>query len=133
MLAKTKNDHNNIQTIFFMNFLPKKHGVPSQNFVKKGYEITRFDGTGQICLIHSLSLSHMMKRNPTCYWTSKKTFCPNNSQRKLIKGRRSAAIVFHVDLAENQDHDVQKFEAEGGDDVMLDEALLHPTSDHGVT
>jgi hypothetical protein len=34
-----------------------------------------------------------------------------------------------VYLAENQDHDVQKFEAEGGDDVMLDEALLHPTSD----
>ncbi len=39
------------------------------------------------------------------------------------------SIVFHADLAENQDHNVQELEAEGGNDVMLDEALLHPTSD----
>jgi hypothetical protein len=36
MLAKAKNYHANIQTTFYMNFLPgKKYGVPSQNFVKK--------------------------------------------------------------------------------------------------
>jgi hypothetical protein len=36
MLDKAKYDHANIQTTFYMNFLPgKKYGVPSQNFVKK--------------------------------------------------------------------------------------------------
>jgi hypothetical protein len=52
MSAKAKNDHANIQTTFYMNFLPgKKYGVPSQKFVKKmfcakkGDEITRFDCT----------------------------------------------------------------------------------------
>jgi hypothetical protein len=36
MLAKAKNDHANIQTTFYMNFLPgKKYGVPSQNIAKK--------------------------------------------------------------------------------------------------
>ncbi len=36
MLDKAKNDHANIQTTFYMNFLPgKKYGVPSQKFVKK--------------------------------------------------------------------------------------------------
>ncbi len=48
---------------------------------------------------------------------------------KTIFETPSASIVFHVDLAEDQDHDVQQLEAEGGDDVMLDEALLHPTSE----
>ncbi len=52
MLAKGKNYHANIESNFFLNFLPeKKYGVPSQNFVKKnvlcekGDEITRFDVT----------------------------------------------------------------------------------------
>jgi hypothetical protein len=36
MLAEAKNDHANIQTIFYMNFLPgKKYGEPSKNLVKK--------------------------------------------------------------------------------------------------
>ncbi len=52
MLAKVKNDHANIKTIFLMSLLPeKKYRVPSWNFVKKnvlcekGDEITRFDGS----------------------------------------------------------------------------------------
>jgi hypothetical protein len=36
MSAKAKNDHANIQTTFYMNFLPgKKYGAPSQKLVKK--------------------------------------------------------------------------------------------------
>ncbi len=38
-------------------------------------------------------------------------------------------LFFHADLAENQDHDIKQLETEGGDDVMLDEAFLHQTSD----
>ncbi len=58
-----------------------------------------------------------------------KSFSEKADKSKTIFETLSAAIVFHADLAENQDHDVQQLEAEGGDDVMLDEALLHPTSE----
>jgi hypothetical protein len=58
-----------------------------------------------------------------------KQFSKKAYKRKTDFETPSAAIVFHADLAENQDHDVQQLEAEGGDDVMLDEALLHTTSE----
>ena len=52
MLPKAKNDHANIWTTFYLNFLPRKtNGLPSQNLEKKnvlcekGDEITRFDGS----------------------------------------------------------------------------------------
>jgi hypothetical protein len=36
MSAKAKKDHANIQTTFYMNFLPgRKYWVPSQNLEKK--------------------------------------------------------------------------------------------------
>ncbi len=77
----------------------------------------------------------MTKRKPTCYWMSTKTrlaqiilgeswLTEDDLLRRFLHGLFS--IVY---LAENQDHDVQQLETEGGDDVMLDEALLHPTSD----
>ncbi len=54
MLAKTKNDHNNIQTIFLWISYQKKTWGTLTNFVEKnvmsenGDEITRFDGTVEI-------------------------------------------------------------------------------------
>jgi hypothetical protein len=55
MLPKAKNDHANISTTFYLNFLPRKtNGLPSQNLEKKnvlcekGDEITRFDGSQRL-------------------------------------------------------------------------------------
>jgi hypothetical protein len=69
MLAKGKNYHANIQSNFFMNFLPeKKYGVPSQNVMKKnvlcekGDEITRFDGTTRLRIRGSLSFLQLPAR-----------------------------------------------------------------------